>query len=62
MLYLKLVAAILAAVFFGGKVEDTINKYLQPSDDFMVKLVHYGAPVATGVGTFTALSWLLGSK
>jgi len=61
MLYLRVVAAILAAVLFGGKLEEMVNKYLKPSDDFMVKLVGYGAPVAVGVSTFAGLGFFLGA-
>jgi hypothetical protein len=62
MHYFKLAVAILSAVLFGTKLEDMINKYLKPTDDFMVKAVHYGAPVATGIGTLFAMNMLFGGK
>lgn len=60
MHYLKLAVAILAAVFFGGKLEDTINKYLKPTADFEVKAIHYASPVAVGIGAFSLANMLFG--
>ncbi len=60
MKYFKLVASILSAVLFGTKLEEMINKYLKPTDDFMVKVTHYGSPVVVGVSTSIALDMLMG--
>ncbi len=62
MFYLKLVASILAAVVFGGKLEEQVNKFLKPSDDFMIKVSHYGSSAGVGVGTYMLLNAFLGSK